>query len=245
MKIKAIISYDGSFFFGFQRQTQKGKNRHITVESKFEDALKAVGIDSKILGSGRTDRGVHALGQVITFEAPDFWKDLSKLKKSLNRKFDTKIVIKDLFFVPENFHPRFSAKTRTYRYFIYTKNPSPFLSDYVCFKDTLDLKRCNSALNLFVGEHDFEYFRKTGSDENHTIREIKKAFAYRYKDFIVFNIEGDGFLRSQVRLIVAAVLEYAEGKIDLKIIEKELLKENKPIRKPAPHQGLYLSKIKY
>lgn len=245
MRVKAVIAYDGSKFFGFQRQTKEGRKRHTTVESRFEEALASLGIGEKIVGSGRTDRGVHATGQVISFLLPDYWKDLDQLKKQLNIKLLPEIAVRNIEKTDEGFHPRYSAKKRTYRYLIYNKEPSPFLGDYACFRQGVDLKKANEALGLFVGQHDFEFFRKTGSDEKDTVRTLYKAFAYRYKGFTVFSFEGDGFLRSQVRLMTASVFEYLDGKVELREIQEQLLKKSKKIKRPAIHTGLYLSKIRY
>ncbi len=244
MIIKCVISYDGSKFYGFQRQTEDGGNRHVTVESRFEEALKAVGINAKILGAGRTDRGVHGSGQVISFEAPFFWQDLVKMKNHLGDKLKPYIYIRSLQIANDNFHPRYDAKRRVYRYLISKREYSPFSADYVLFKK-LDLEKVNEAMNCFIGKHDFEFFRKTGSDENGTEREIFKAFAYKHKDLTVLYFEGDGFLRSQIRLMTAAILEYEAGNITLEDLKKQLGKKEKIVRKPAPHTGLYLAKILY
>lgn len=116
-KVKAIISYDGTKFQGFQRQ----KHTQNTVAGEIEKVLKSLIIDTKIVGSGRTDRGVHALNQVISFKIPIFW-DLEKLKQILNQKLKS-IYIKNILKVKENFNARFSAKSRSYIYIFKTKNP--------------------------------------------------------------------------------------------------------------------------
>ncbi|MCV6608483.1 MAG: tRNA pseudouridine(38-40) synthase TruA [Campylobacterales bacterium] len=245
MKVKATIAYDGSKFFGFQRQVENGENREVTVESKIEEVLQSLEINEKILGSGRTDRGVHAIGQVISFDVPEFWKDLEKLKKQLNLKLSPTITIKSLIEIGDIFHPRYNAKTRSYRYIVANTDPNPFLADYVMFKKNVNLPRANEAMKCFIGKHDFEYFRKTGSDENSTTREIYKAFAYKHRDLTIFVFEGDGFLRSQIRLMMAGVIEYLNRKVTLENIQDQLKKKEKKITKPITHTGLYLAKIKY
>jgi tRNA pseudouridine38-40 synthase len=245
MKLKAVIAYDGSKFFGFQRQTEEGNERHVTVESRFEEALQSLGINEKILGSGRTDRGVHATGQVISCNVPDYWKDLEKLRKQLTLKLFPTITIKSLIEIGDTFHPRFDAKSRTYRYVVANTDPNPFLADYVMFKKDIDLTRANEAMKCFIGKHDFEFFRKTGSDENSTTREIFKAFSYKHRDLTIFVFEGDGFLRSQIRLLMAGVIEYLDEKVTLEDIKNQLGKKEKKVTKPITHTGLYLAKIKY
>ncbi len=115
MRVKGVIEYDGSKFYGFQKQ----KNIKNTITQKIEDTLKKLNINSEIRGSGRTDRGVHASNQVIDFEVPLFWEDLKKLQNSLNRGLKY-IRFKKIIKVDENFHSRFSAKKRVYRYIFKT-----------------------------------------------------------------------------------------------------------------------------
>ena len=110
MRVRATIAYDGSQFFGFQIQPDKP-----TVVSALQDVLQSVGIDSKVVGSGRTDRGVHATGQVIHFDLSPYWQRLSKLQSHLNSKLEA-IYIKDISKVESNFHAQYDAKQRVYRY---------------------------------------------------------------------------------------------------------------------------------
>ncbi len=126
MRVKATIEYDGSKFYGFQRQ----KSRVDTITQRVEESLKKLNIASDIRGSGRTDRGVHASNQVIDFEVPNFWQDLNRLKYNLNRDLRY-IRFKNIIEVDENFHSRFSARRRVYRYIFKTSSVSIFERDYI------------------------------------------------------------------------------------------------------------------
>jgi tRNA pseudouridine38-40 synthase len=126
MRVKAVISYDGSHYQGFQKQ----KSTKMTVSTAIEEALTSLQIDSPIVGSGRTDAGVHATGQVIHFDLPDFWPDLEKLKLNLNRKLSD-ISFKHISPVANDFHARFSARKRLYRYVFKTQKPSVFEQKYI------------------------------------------------------------------------------------------------------------------
>ena len=208
MKVKAVLSYNGAKFFGSQIQPDKK-----TVFGEIDKALKILNISTHIVPSGRTDRGVHATNQVCHFEVPNFWNDLEKLKTSLNNILENDIYIKLLNKAYDDFHARFDAKKRCYRYIISTKKPNPFESDFVTFLDNVDFVKIKQNIKIFEGKHDFVYFCKTGSDVNSTICTIYKTIAYKYKDYIVLYFEGDRFLRSQIRMMVSVLLNLDENQI--------------------------------
>ena len=145
MRVKAVISYDGSHYLGFQKQ----RSTKMTITSAIEEALISLHIHSPIVGSGRTDAGVHATGQVIHFDLPDFWDDLKKLKRNLNRKLSD-IHFKHISIAVEDFHARFAAKKRLYRYVFKTQRPSVFeqkyISYYQCIRSYVTYCRHLSAL---------------------------------------------------------------------------------------------------
>lgn len=236
MKCAITISYNGAEFFGLQSQ----KNGEITVIGTIEKALKKIKIDSKIVASGRTDRGVHATAQVCHIDLPPYWDDLEKLKYTLNKILPQSIHIKKVEQKDDSFHARYSAKRRVYRYIIKEGTTNPFQEKFISFLESVDFKKIEQNIKLFLGEHDFRYFMKSGSDVKSTIRTIFKAFAYRYKGYIILNFEANGFLRTQIRLMVAALLSLN----DTQIIE--LLQCRKKYKlKPADGNGLYLAKVKY
>lgn len=244
MRVKATIEYDGSKFYGFQVQREGDKNILPTVISRIEALLKALHIHSKVEGSGRTDRGVHATGQVIAFDLPEYWSDLGKLINILNDKLEY-IRFKTLKPCDEAFSPRYHAKSRVYRYIVSPENSRPFLLDYVAFTPALDCEKIQEGIRLFEGEHDFVMFRKSGSEEKTTVRTIYKARFYRYRNIYVFYFEGNAFLRSQIRMMVDALLKLSSGMISASQLKSQIDNEVKWTSTLAPAAGLYLAKVKY
>jgi tRNA pseudouridine38-40 synthase len=241
MRVKAVIAYDGSLFQGFQRQ----RSTINTVTTAIENALKSLQINAAITGSGRTDAGVHATGQVIHFDLPLFWTDLAKLKSILNRKL-VKIQFRDLSFVEDGFHARFSAKNRRYRYLFKTKPLSVFEKDYLAFyPPSFNIKILQKALKMFEGEHDFLCFHKTGSPTHTTVRTIYQARYYTYKEYHIITFQANGFLRSQVRMMVEAAMQCAQGKILLETLHRQIESHEGRCSQLAPAPGLYLAKITY
>lgn len=236
MRCAITLSYNGSHFLGSQAQ----KSSSNTVVGTLESVLSKLGIDSRLVASGRTDRGVHATAQVCHLDLPQFWQDLKKLKRVLNSMLPSSILVKSLKEVDDSFHARYSAKKRVYRYIIKVAKSNPFEDSFVTFVDSLDFKKVEKNIELFEGKHDFANFMKLGSDTKSSIREIYKAFAYKHKEFIVLHFEANGYLRSQIRLMVAALL-----KLEEKEILDSLACKKKHKLKPAPSNGLYLAKVKY
>jgi tRNA pseudouridine38-40 synthase len=241
LRVKITLEYDGSKFQGYQIQKEI-KN---TISQKLQDAFYMLNIISKAVASGRTDRGVHATGQVLHIDLPDFWKDLNKLAYSLNTILHPSIRIKKIEYVSDDFHARFCAKKRVYRYIVSIKKPTVFLNPYVTFIKSLDTKSIKESIKLFEGEHDFEYFKKTGSDTKNYTREIYKADFYKYKDFYIFYFEANGFLRSQIRMMVSFLLHISDGKLSKNELKLQLEKKGIFSTSLAPPNGLYLAKIKY
>ena len=241
MRVKAVIAYDGSAFYGFQKQTSTPQ----TVTQTIEKALASLQIYSSVVGSGRTDRGVHATGQVIHFDLPEFWQDLAKLKQILNRRLNA-IFFKHISFVPETFHARFSAKRRYYRYLFKTKPLSVFERNYFgYYEDGFDTERLQEALRILAGEHDFKWFHKTGSDTHTTVRTLYRTVYYRHASLHILAFEANGFLRSQVRMMVEAVMQCAQGRLSLNALHIQLACERQSFCSLAPAQGLYLARISY
>lgn len=236
MRCTVIISYNGTHFLGSQTQTQTSN----TVLGNLQRVLTQLGINSKVIASGRTDKGVHATGQVCHFDLPLFWENLIKLKTALNKMLPTSIRVNVIKKVTDNFHARYDAKKRVYRYLIKNKTSNPFESDFITFTPIKNFNDIQDKIQLFQGEHDFKQFMKTGSDVKSTLRTIYKAFAYQHKDLIILHFEANGFLRSQIRLMVGALLSLEASEISEQL---SLLKKHKI--KPAPSNGLYLARIKY
>jgi len=240
MRIKAIITYDGGKFQGFQKQ----KSTKNTITSAIEIALRSLGIEGSIRGSGRTDAGVHATGQVIDFQVPAYWQDLDKLKHALNQKLKH-ISIKHLSWVGDDFHARFSAQKRLYRYVFKTRTPSVFEAAYVSHYPSFHAHKLSKALQCFEGQHDFSNFIKTGSVTHTNVRTIYKAYYKRYRNYHFIYFQANGFLRSQVRMMVEGAMQVSLEKWSLEALEGQLNLKQKTMTKLAPPEGLYLAKIIY
>jgi tRNA pseudouridine38-40 synthase len=236
MRCALTIAYNGTDYLGSQTQ----KSSPNTIMGNLEKILLKLSIDSKIIASGRTDKGVHATGQVCHIDLPAFWSDLDKLKKVLNEMLPTSIQVKHIKEVDNEFHARYSAKKRVYRYIIKDSKSNPFEDNFITFLNSVDFQSIEQNIKLYIGEHDFANYMKTGSDTKSSIREVYKAFAYQYKGYIILNFEANGFLRSQIRLMVGALL-----KLNEKELEEQLKCKKKYKVKPAPSNGLYLARIKY
>jgi tRNA pseudouridine38-40 synthase len=236
MRVALTLAYDGTHFFGSQVQTETKK----TIFGQLESVLSQLGIEFRVVASGRTDKGVHATGQVCHFDLPEFWNDLERLKQTLNQMLPSSIKAIRIIPVDDTFHARYSAKKRSYRYLLKVGESNPFEADYITFVKELDMNRVEQNIKLFLGEHDFINFMKTGSDVGSTRRVIYKGFAYKHKGFIVLHFQANGFLRAQIRLMVGALLS-----LDAKQIEEKLNNVHNHKLKPAPSNGLYLAKIHY
>jgi len=240
MNLKFLISYDGSLYKGSQKQPNKQ-----TIENKLLQAFKRINIDTKIILSGRTDKDVHATGQVFNCIVPDFWNNFSKLKATLNQQLPSSIRIHHIKKVKEDFHSRFHAKKRVYRYLVTTKNITAFNNNFITEVKSIDEQKIKEAIKEFIGVHDFEYFHKQGSDKDITVREIFDTKFYKYKDIYVFKFTANSYLRSQIRLMVGFLLKISEGKLSLEDLKSQLKKEKNIHRLPALANGLYLAKVIY
>jgi tRNA pseudouridine38-40 synthase len=240
MTIKIIFSYDGFQFNGSATQPQKN-----TVQDKFEEILKIIGIQDSLILSGRTDKNVHATGQVASLKIPSFWYDLERLKTVLSKHLPNSIQINKIIQVSNDFHARFSARKRSYRYIISTKPLSSFNANYLHYSNNIDEKKIKEAIKLFVGIYDFEYFSKKGSEPKSTIREIYDIKFYKYKEFYIFKFTANSYLRSQIRMMVSFLLKISEGKLTLKELENQLQKRELVSWTLAPSNGLYLSRVMY
>jgi len=241
---KIIIEYDGTSYHGWQRQ----KNE-CTIQEEIENALLTMtGKKIVLAASGRTDAGVHALGQVANFNCDT---DLSHqdFQNGLNSLTKDDIVIISCDIVGENFHSRFDTKSKTYNYRILNRDlPAAINRQYAWFiRKKLDLDAmCLSARHI-IGTHDFKAFEGTGSPRSHTTRcVIKTDIVEKENGLIIFEIKADGFLRFMVRNIVGTLVDVGLGKITSDDFKKILLsKDRSTAGATAPPQGLFLMKVKY
>lgn len=240
MNLKFTVAYDGSLYLGSQKQPNKN-----TIEDELLKAFKTLNIETSIVLSGRTDKEVHATGQVFNCIIPDFWTDFFKLQEILNKRLPSSIQIRHIVKVDENFHSRFHAKKRVYRYLITTKPTTPFNDKFITYVKSVDEKLLKEAIKEFIGVYDFKYFHKTGSDKDVTIREIFETAFYKHKDIYVFKFVANSYLRSQIRLMVGFLLAINDKKLTIEDLKKQLRCEKNIFRTPIKANGLYLAKIKY
>jgi tRNA pseudouridine38-40 synthase len=236
MRCSLTLAYNGTSYLGSQTQTQTSN----TILGQLQIVLKKLGIDERVIASGRTDKGVHATAQVCHLDLPKHWVDLVKLQRVLNSMLPTSIQVRAIKEVDDDFHARYSAKRRVYRYIIKKSDSNPFESDFIAFYKDANFNSIAQNIKLFIGEHDFAYFMKSGSDINSTIRTIYTAYAYKHNGLIILRFEANGFLRAQIRLMVGALL-----KLNAEEIQAQLLLKKKHNIKLADCNGLYLSKINY
>ncbi|WDL69457.1 tRNA pseudouridine(38-40) synthase TruA [Helicobacter winghamensis] len=237
-KVAMRIAYNGGAFFGFQSQSNVQ-----SVANVLEDVFKSVGVFSKITASGRTDKGVHSSAQVISLEIPYFWKNLENLKVCLNAKLAPNLFIKHIWEVGDDFHARFSATRRGYCY-VLSKHFSPFLTPFSLHYNLKNPNLIKQALKLLVGTHNFGAFKKQGSGEKSSVRSIFRADLREFRGFWILSFWGNGFLRSQVRLMVGFLLEIDKGNLTLEALEAQLNGEMR-YRIPIAPNGLYLSRVDF
>ncbi len=233
------ISYDGSKFFGFQRL-----NEEVSVQKVLEEALTKINKQSvEVKGAGRTDRGVHANGQCVSFKL-DVDIDEIGLKRALNSLVKPYIYVKNVKIVDDNFHARFSVIKKKYIYKINLGEFNPQIEDYVYQSEySLDVDKMKEVATLYLGVHDFHNF-VSGERDDYTciIYDIKFNMD---KDILCIEFEGKSFYRYMVRNLVGMLIEVGRGKDEIsKVVEMLNTTEDMP-GYTAPACGLYLEKIEY
>jgi len=238
---KIVVAYDGTDFYGWQRQPDSR-----TVQGEIEAALARIaGKRIAVTGAGRTDAGVHARGQAANFRA-DLRADRQELKRALNAILPAEIRIVSLRRVPGDFHARKSAKSKIYQYRIHNAPiVSPFDFRYVLhWPGRLDADGMARAAGLFVREADFSAF--SSNRLLRPVRRIIRSEVRRRGRELVYTVEANGFLRYMVRAIVGTLIEVGRGRMEpLQIEEIFRLNERRLAGPTAPAKGLCLIKVKY
>jgi tRNA pseudouridine38-40 synthase len=239
---RATVEYDGTDYYGFQIQTGKP-----TIQGVIEAKLReTVGASERVIGAGRTDAGVHAIGQVISFHA--CWRHSEgDLERAMNARLPSDIAIRNLAAAPSGFHARFSALSRVYRYTVLNQESrSPLAQRYAYHvAGLLDIEAMDGASNVLLGRHDFRSFGSPTKGEN-SVREVKAVAWHRIGDRLTFDIEADGFLRRMVRTIVAALLQVGKGQSEQSDFAAVLARRERGAAPPlAPACGLCLMQVKY
>jgi len=241
--IKLIIEYDGTNYHGWQTQINA-----LAIQDVIRDAIRKItGEQVDLIGSSRTDVGVHAYGQVANFVTDSNIPD-EKFSFALNSVLPFDICIKGSKEVEMDFHSRYSTKGKKYRYKIYNSiYPSAILRDRAYnVKCKLDLEAMKKASLYFLGEHDFTTFRASGSSVKSAVRMITDISLFKKGDIIVFEITGNGFLYNMVRIIVGTLIDVGMGKIKAEEIKSIIeSKDRKRAGKTIPAHGLYLIEVYY
>lgn len=243
MRYLIYFSYDGSDFNGFQKQPLKR-----CVESELEKALYNINNHTvtKVVGAGRTDRGVHALCQCAHFDL-DVNITPYKLKCALNSFLPSDIHVFCTKVVDKNFHARYMVKSKTYKYVVNCGEYSPLERSYVYqYCHRLDIDKMKYAIKSFIGIHDFKNFVSSEVVKDNYEREIFEAYIEQENDKVNFYFRGTGFMKYQVRNMVGTLIKIGKGKLDVNAIEMILkgddLKSKVMTIKP---EGLYLTDIMY
>ena len=241
--IKLTIEYDGKDFNGWQKQPNK-----LNIQGTIEQAIKSItGEDVELNASGRTDAGVHAIGQVANFKT-DSQIPIEKMAIAINSRLKKSIVIKKAEEVEERFHSRLNCKKKTYRYVINNsfEGTAIYRNLETHIPQKLDVEKMKEAVKYFEGEHDFKAFKASGTSSKNSIRTIYEAKVYAEKERIFIELTGNGFLYNMVRIIAGTLVEVGMEKIKPEQII-EIINEGKREKagKTLPPQGLYLLKVMY
>lgn len=241
---KAVVAYDGTEFHGFQRQVADQR----TVQGEIEVALRQIGWSEKsINAAGRTDAGVHARGQVVSFRLT-WGATLEDLARALNANLPPDVAVKKTERVDPEFHPRFSAKKRSYAYYIYRAPQRDPLRERFAWRvwPEPEFEVLSSTAKLLLGTHDFGAFGTAPIDGGHTIRTITTANWRKFDDHLVFVIEADAFLYHMVRRLVGALVTVGSDSQKLAMFESLLFDPRKNWQGTmAPARGLVLEEVEY
>ncbi len=245
MKIRLLLSYKGTHFFGWQKQ----KNQQ-TIQGELEKSLKEIFQKPiSVIGSGRTDAGVHAIGQQAHFEIDE--EDLRKINlfQALNHLLPKDISILEVWKTSEDFHARFSAQKKIYQFFLFVSPIPPALfREYVWWvKQPICFKKLQKMAKVFKGTQDFKSFQSAGSDVGSTVKTIYSSCWIKISPHMFsYEIKGSGFLKQMVRNIVGTqidLLKEDKPEETLKVILKS--KDRRKALGTAPSQGLYLKEVFY
>lgn len=241
--IKLTIEYDGKDFNGWQKQPNK-----LNIQGTIEKAIESiVGHEVDLTASGRTDAGVHALGQVANFKTESSIP-IEKMAIAINSRLKKSIIIKNAEEVDDRFHSRLSCKKKTYRYIINNSKQGTAIYRNLEYhiSNNLDIDKMKEAASFFEGEHDFKAFKASGTSSKNSIRTIYKADVYKKNDRIYIELTGSGFLYNMVRIISGTLVDVGISKIEPKDIPEIINSQKREnAGKTLPAQGLYLVSVEY
>jgi len=245
--LRLTVEYDGTEFRGYQRQGQGER----TVQSVLEDALRSLSPRDEFLlnGAGRTDVGVHALGQVVSFQTANALP-IERWAIALNSLLPPDVAIALAEEAEPDFHARFSAKQRTYGYSIWTRRTRSALWGRYSqhYRGALDVPLMRKAAQTLVGTHDFAaYARYGGNPGRTTVRDLRRLSVRRVSNGLLITATANGFLRTMVRNLVGGLIAVGSGKIQIETLT-EILETRDRVKNPIPPavpQGLFLWRVDY
>ena len=241
--IKLTIEYDGKEYNGWQKQPNK-----LNIQGEIEKAIENVtGKQVDLIGSGRTDAGVHAFGQVANFKI-DSEFPIEKMATAINSQLKKSICIKKAEDVPLEFHSRYNCHSKTYEYVI--NNSLEGTAIYRNFtyhiSQKLDVNKMQEAASYLIGEHDFSSFKSSGTSSKSSVRTIYSAKVMQKQNQIIIQLTGNGFLYNMVRIISGTLVDVGMKNIEPEEVKKILEAKNRQLAgKTLPPQGLFLIEVKY
>ena len=241
MKIALLVAYDGTDFHGFARQ-KHARTVQGELESRLSLLLRA---PIEIVGAGRTDAGVHASGQVVSFDAPSSMQP-EWLKLRLNKLLAPEVVVRAVATVPDDFSARFSATRREYEYRIYrSPEPDPFRDRFALWvPGPASLSNMRAASRALIGEHDFSSFCRRG--EGSMVRRVRAITFTSRGDELIIKVKADSFCHQMVRSIVGLLLDVGAGKREPGTVAKALRAKHRNAAGPvAASRGLHLIRVGY
>ena len=243
MRYKIVFSYDGTNFNGYQIQPKLR-----TVQEALEKAVSYLNkqTPTSVTASGRTDKGVHALGQVASFDLK-ISNTVDKIKRGLNSNLPDDIHVISVEKVSDDFHARYSAKKKEYVYKINIGEYNPIERNYIFqYNKELNIENMIKAIKYFEGKHDFTSFVPLEDLKDNPIRTVYKTNIKRNKDILEISFIANGFMKYQVRNMVGLLIAVGEGKKDVSDVEKIIRNKNRSQKfKTAASCGLYLKKVWY
>lgn len=243
MNIKVVLEYDGSNFAGWQQQA-KGR----TVEAELKRALRGVtGKDHVVYAAGRTDAGAHAEGQVASFHTDGKLTPV-RLVAALNARLPEDVAALSAAQVPDDFHARYSARWRRYRYRYLDRTSRPALERGRCWhvRGPLDVEAMSEAAKALVGKHDWTSFCSASEPADARVRQMRSARVARHGDFVELELVAEGFLRGMVRSIAGALAEVGRGNRPAKWVGEVLrARDRRQAPRTAPAGGLTLMEVIY
>ena len=240
---KLTIAYDGSRFFGWERQPDRE-----TIQGKLESVLEKLnGSAVDVIGAGRTDAGVHARAMVASVRL-DVKENCTQIRDYMNRYLPDAIAVREIKEAGDRFHARYNAIGKTYRYTCFVGEVKPvFDRKYVTMLDyAVDVERMRRAAELLVGEHDFRSFCGNPRMKKSTVRMVDSITVEQNRDRIHFTFHGTGFLQNMVRILVGTLLEVGRGYWEPEYVTEILEAKDRKLAGPtAPPEGLCLMKVDY